>query len=92
MSGGCALSPIAALDWCLLLDEGLGAGDASFIEKANKRLEKLAAAAGIVVVATHSEVLLRKTCTKAAVMEAGRILAIGEVDEMLSAYHASLAA
>jgi homopolymeric O-antigen transport system ATP-binding protein len=39
----------------LLLDEGLGAGDASFIEKANARLLGLAEAAGIVVVATHSE-------------------------------------
>ena len=59
----------------LLLDEGLGAGDASFIEKANERLSKLAEAAGIVVVATHSEELLRKTCTTAALMEAGHILA-----------------
>jgi len=57
----------------LLLDEGLGAGDASFIEKANERLSKLAEAAGIVVVATHSEELLRKTCTTAALMEAGRM-------------------
>jgi ABC-2 type transport system ATP-binding protein/lipopolysaccharide transport system ATP-binding protein len=76
----------------LLLDEVLGAGDASFIDKANERVERLAAAAGIVVVATHSEQLLRKTCTKAAFMEAGRILALGDVDEVLAAYHASLAA
>ena len=41
----------------LLLDEGLGAGDASFIEKANERVEKLAAAAGIIVVAT-----IRRCC------------------------------
>jgi ABC-type polysaccharide/polyol phosphate transport system ATPase subunit len=76
----------------LLLDEGLGAGDASFIEKANERVETLAAAAGIIVVATHSELLLRQTCTTAALMEAGRILAIGDVEEVLAAYHASLAA
>jgi hypothetical protein len=47
----------------LLLDEGLGAGDASFIEKANERVEKLAAAAGIIVVATHSE-CGRQTCCR----------------------------
>jgi ABC-2 type transport system ATP-binding protein/lipopolysaccharide transport system ATP-binding protein len=76
----------------LLLDEGLGAGDASFIDKANERVERLAAAAGVVVVATHSEHLLRKTCTKAAFMEAGRILALGDLDEVLATYHASLAA
>jgi homopolymeric O-antigen transport system ATP-binding protein len=76
----------------LLIDEGLGVGDASFIDKANERLEKLADRAGIVVVATHSEPLLRKTCTQAAFMEAGRILAIGSVDEVLERYNASLAA
>ena len=75
----------------LLLDEGLGAGDASFIEKANERLSKLAEAAGVVV-ATHSEELLRKTCTTAALMEAGRILATGSVEEVLELYHTSLAA
>jgi homopolymeric O-antigen transport system ATP-binding protein len=76
----------------LLIDEGLGVGDASFIDKANKRLAKLAERAGIVVVASHSEPLLRKTCTKAAFMEAGRILSIGSVDEVLKRYNASLAA
>jgi ABC-2 type transport system ATP-binding protein/lipopolysaccharide transport system ATP-binding protein len=76
----------------LLLDEGLGAGDASFIEKANARLLRLAEAAGIVVVATHSEELLRKTCKMAALMEAGRILATGTVQEVLKLYHTSLAA
>jgi len=76
----------------LLIDEGLGAGDASFIDKANERLEKLAERAGIVIVASHSEPLLRKTCAKAAFMEAGRVLAIGSVDEVLERYNASLAA
>jgi len=76
----------------LLLDEGLGAGDASFIEKANARLLRLAEAAGIVVVATHSEELLRKTCKMAVLMEAGLILATGSVEEVLKLYHTSLAA
>jgi len=76
----------------LLIDEGLGAGDASFIDKANERLEKLAERAGIVIVASHSEPLLRKTCARAAFTEAGRVLAIGSVDEVLERYNASLAA
>ena len=76
----------------LLLDEGLGVGDASFIEKANHRLEDLAASAGIVVFASHSEPLLRKLCTHAALMEGGHILAIGELDEILQRYQASIAA
>jgi ABC-type polysaccharide/polyol phosphate transport system ATPase subunit len=76
----------------LLLDEGLGVGDASFIEKANRRLAQLADSAGIVVVATHSEELLRKTCRTAALLEAGRILEIGTIDQVLEHYNASVAA
>jgi ABC-2 type transport system ATP-binding protein len=76
----------------LLLDEGFGVGDAGFIHKANERLERLATRAGIVVFASHSEVLLRKMCTRAAFMEAGQIRAIGDLDEVLARYQASLAA
>jgi ABC-2 type transport system ATP-binding protein/lipopolysaccharide transport system ATP-binding protein len=58
----------------LLLDEGLGVGDASFVEKATQRLQTMAGAAHIVVLASHSEGLLRRICTHAALMEAGRII------------------
>jgi ABC-2 type transport system ATP-binding protein len=76
----------------LLLDEGLGVGDASFIEKANRRLDDLAASAGIVVFASHSEPLLRKLCTRAVLMEGGHVLAVGDLDEVLERYRASIAA
>jgi ABC-type polysaccharide/polyol phosphate transport system ATPase subunit len=76
----------------LLIDEGLGAGDASFIDKARQRLEKLTGAAGIVVLATHSEGLLRSTCEHAVLMESGRILEVGPVEHVLRSYRASYAA
>jgi ABC-2 type transport system ATP-binding protein len=76
----------------LLLDEGLGVGDSGFIEKANQRLESLAASAGIVVFASHSEPLLRKLCTRAALMESGHVLTVGDVDEVLRRYQASIEA
>jgi ABC-2 type transport system ATP-binding protein/lipopolysaccharide transport system ATP-binding protein len=76
----------------LLIDEGLGAGDASFLEKARGRLEALTGAAGIVVLATHAEGLLRQTCTHAALMEAGRIIETGPVEAVLANYRASYAA
>ena len=75
----------------LLLDEGLGAGDASFVEKANQRLATLAEAAGIVVLASHSDELLRKTCTTAALLDAGRVLEIGTVDQVLERYNSLFA-
>jgi ABC-type polysaccharide/polyol phosphate transport system ATPase subunit len=76
----------------VLMDEGMAAGDASFMSQANQRLENLAAAAGIVVLASHSELLLRKTCTHGALLEGGSITATGELDRVLNRYTASLAA
>jgi ABC-2 type transport system ATP-binding protein/lipopolysaccharide transport system ATP-binding protein len=76
----------------LLIDEGLGGGDASFLEKARRRLNSLTDAAGIVMLATHSENLLRKSCDQAVLMEAGRVIAVGLVDEVLRQYRDSYAA
>ncbi len=76
----------------LLIDEGLGGGDASFLKKARRRLNNITDAAGIVVLATHSENLLRKSCDQAVLMEAGRVVEFGPVDDVLKRYRASYAA
>lgn len=76
----------------LLLDEGIGAGDARFIEKANARLDAFVARAGIMVLATHSVDLVNRFCNKAIVMEHGRLLHFGERDEALAFYNARTAA
>jgi ABC-type polysaccharide/polyol phosphate transport system ATPase subunit len=70
----------------LLLDEGIGAGDARFAKRASARLEAFVKRSSILVLATHSEDLVRNWCNKAALIEAGRLLAIGGVDEVLKAY------
>jgi len=70
----------------LLLDEVLGVGDASFQEKANKRLQDLHARAEIVVLAIHSSDAIRKTCNKVLWMERGRVRMFGTVDDVVSAY------
>ena len=74
----------------VLIDEGIGTGDASFIAQANQRLENLATGAGIVVLASHSEMLLRKTCTHGVLLEAGSIKATGNIETVLERYTASL--
>ena len=48
----------------LLLDEGIAAGDAAFMNKANKRLHELVDRAGILVFASHSPELLQRFCSK----------------------------
>ncbi len=70
----------------LLLDEGIGAGDAAFIEKANKRLDQFVERAGIMVLASHSEALVERLCNKGIVMEHGKVRFIGSKDEALQHY------
>lgn len=71
----------------LLLDEVIGVGDASFMKKAQTRLEKIAELANILVVSSHSDEIIRQLCNKAIWLTQGAIGAYGEVDEVLSAYH-----
>ena len=71
----------------LLMDEGIGAGDARFAERAAKRMEKFIGRSRILVLASHSEALIRSTCNKAALMKAGKILAVGGIDEIFKEYH-----
>lgn len=71
----------------LLLDEGIGAGDARFTDRASARLKELAKKSAILVLASHTDDLIRSICNKAALMNSGRLVKIGPVDEILSEYH-----
>ncbi len=70
----------------LLLDEGLSAGDASFMAKANARLKEFWDKAAIIVLASHSEWLMREVCDKAILIEHGQVQYFGSVDEVLAVY------
>jgi ABC-type polysaccharide/polyol phosphate transport system ATPase subunit len=65
----------------VLIDEGLGAGDAAFREKARARLDDFMGRAGILVLASHDYALLERYCTEAAVMHKGRLLFRGPLQE-----------
>ena len=71
----------------LVVDEGIGAGDAAFQEKASARLRNFMEQTRILVVASHSDELLRQFCNKAAWIEKGMIRMTGSVDEVIDAYH-----
>jgi ABC-type polysaccharide/polyol phosphate transport system ATPase subunit len=70
----------------LLLDEGFGMGDARFAERAQARMERLLRRTRAMVLATHSDSLLRQMCNKAVLLDGGRLTAIGPVDEILDIY------
>lgn len=71
----------------LLIDEVFGAGDADFLTKAKERLTTLLTQSNIVVMATHSDELIREFCNKAILFESGKVKYFGEVDKALELYH-----
>lgn len=75
----------------LLLDEVMGVGDASFREKANRRLAELHERSEIVVLALHDNFTIRKTCDKALWMDKGCAKMFGPVEDVLEAYEHSMA-
>lgn len=70
----------------LVLDEWLGAGDMDFYKRAQARLTTMLEKTGIVVLASHSNELIRQVCNKVAWVDRGRLVMIGEPAQVLSAY------
>lgn len=60
----------------LLIDEWLGVGDATFVEKAKKRLNDQIEKVPLLVLASHSENLLRRVCNKWYRLEHGNMESI----------------
>jgi len=77
MAARLAFSVAVALEpEILLMDEWIGAGDQKFQKKARMRMDELAEKAGIIVLASHNNSLLKKTCTKILRLEGGRVAAL----------------
>jgi ABC-2 type transport system ATP-binding protein/lipopolysaccharide transport system ATP-binding protein len=72
----------------LLRDEGIGAGDASFMQKASERLKHFTEQVSIIVLSSHSEELISSMCSKAVLMEHGQILSVGSTGDVLTRYRA----
>ncbi|RBY86576.1 ABC transporter ATP-binding protein [Blastococcus sp. TF02A-30] len=82
-----ALGVVTSIDpEILLLDEGIGAVDAAFLEKSKRRLADLVERSGLLVFASHSDEFLRELCDSAIWMEHGRVKQHGELEEVLRAY------
>lgn len=58
----------------LLVDEGIGAGDADFQKKAEQRIQRLFEKTSIVLIASHSEELLARFCNRRIRMEHGQLI------------------
>lgn len=70
----------------LLLDEWMMAGDATFVTKARNRMERFVERSKILVLASHSEEIIRQWCNKAMFMKGGELIGYGDVGEMCALY------
>jgi len=76
----------------LLLDEVIGVGDPSFFQKAFARIKGLIDTSRILVIASHSQPIIRQICNKAVWLQDGSLIEFGEVDHVLAAYQDKQAA
>jgi lipopolysaccharide transport system ATP-binding protein len=80
-----AISTIVKPD-ILIMDEWLSIGDEDFRAKAENRLSDLVLSTKILVVATHSKLLLESVCNKALWLEHGSVKMLGPADQVGGAY------
>lgn len=66
----------------LLMDEWLGAGDASFLAKAQARMEQYVQSSSILVLASHTPKILEKWCNRAILLDHGKIVMEGDVADV----------
>jgi len=74
----------------LALDEGLAAGDQWFQRKARRHLDHFIDQAGTLVLASHSEDLLRRYCSRGVILERGRVRYDGSLYRALQLYRGQL--
>ncbi len=70
----------------LLLDEVLAVGDAAFQQKCNDYFKSLKQKHQTVILVTHSMENVRKFCTRAILLDDGKIAKEGDPDEIADAY------
>lgn len=70
----------------LIMDEWLSVGDKNFQQKAEKRLSDLVDRTNILIIASHSQELIRKCCTRVIWLEHGKILMDGDPDKICPHY------
>lgn len=70
----------------LLLDEVVAAGDAGFIDKASKRMNKMVDEVNILVFVSHSMAQIRSFCNKCIWMSQGKIIKMGTPDKITKEY------
>ena len=72
----------------LIVDEILGVGDHHFQEKCSKRMEDMMGAGTTVILVSHSEQDVKRICKKAAWINHGKLMFVGDSGEAINRYNA----
>lgn len=70
----------------LLVDEVIGVGDHSFVDKAQKRIENLIYNSNILMLASHSIDIIRSFCNKSLILEQGKCVFFGDLEQGIALY------
>jgi ABC-type polysaccharide/polyol phosphate transport system ATPase subunit len=73
----------------LLVDEVFGAGDAPFRERANERIKRIMEKAGLLVMATHSEQVIKSFCERVIWLHQGQVNFDGPTKEGMDLFRQS---
>ena len=75
----------------LLIDEVLAVGDADFQAKSVRKMAEVARSGKTILVVSHNAATIEALCTRALLLNAGRVLGTGPVGEILQQYNAMAA-
>ncbi len=70
----------------LILDEVLSVGDAKFKKKSEEKLKSMMDENTTVIFVSHNLGQLRRICNKAMILEKGRMIAYGDIEEVSAKY------
>jgi len=70
----------------VLLDEVLAVGDAAFREKCEERIRRFHETGATILLVSHDLDSVRELCTRAAWIDHGHVVAIGDTNEVADAY------
>jgi ABC-type polysaccharide/polyol phosphate transport system ATPase subunit len=70
----------------LLMDEWISAGDQYFVDKARDRLQAQIEVCRALVLASHSKAIIAEICSHGLVLDSGRGLFFGKIDDALKFY------
>ncbi|MEG6509451.1 ABC transporter ATP-binding protein [Methyloligella sp. 2.7D] len=70
----------------LLIDEIFGAGDRQFQDRARERMSNIIGQSNTLILASHSDDILRRFCDRVLWLDHGRLVQDGPIDEVLARY------